>query len=130
MVYRWLAFILCGCLITSASNADMVLGWDFSSGSSASPLPATFLHSGFASTGLQRGTGVTVQSIAGGWGGQNYQGTDLSNAISINDFFTFGLTVGPSAILSISQLDAYNVRRSSTARRPVNGNTRSIPADG
>lgn len=104
-------------------SADILAGWDFSSlngganNFGASPLAASQTALNLMVGGLTRGSGIgtTGTGAARAWGANAWDGsTDSSTAISASKFVTFSLTADAGSQMSISSIDAFNVRRSGT----------------
>jgi len=125
--------------VCGAAEAAVVAGWDFSTiaanstvGSSAfgaSPYAASVVETGLTVGGLTRASGVSGivpsggSAAAKGWGGTGFTSTsaisDASAAISANKFISFTVSTDGLSQLSLSSIDAYNVRRSSSG--PTSG---------
>ncbi len=112
--------------------ADVVAGWDFNTltGGAAkwgpSPFAPTTTAANLSYVGLTRGpavstgaTGSTGAAAAAAWGGNTWFGgtaspDSLDNAITRGAYVTFSLTASDGYSLSLSDVAAYNVRRSNT----------------
>jgi hypothetical protein len=127
--------------VCGAAEAALVTiaGWDFSTitanstagtaGFGASPYGASVSAAGLSVGGLTRGAGVsgTVpsggSSAAKGWGGTGFNSTspitDAVGAVNASKFVFFSISTDGLSELSISSIDAYNVRRSSSG--PTSG---------
>ena len=127
----------CAMIAASAANAALVTvaGWDFSTIANVSGpttvsgvafgadnYAASVSAAGLSVGGLNRASGVTSllasgsSSAAKGWGGQNI-GTlsvDAVTAISNSKYIYFTISTDASSNLSLSSIDAYNVRRSAS----------------
>lgn len=82
-----------------------------------SPFAATSSDSNVTVGGLTRGSGVgtTGTGAAGGWGGVAWDGNaSLAAAVTANDFVTFTVKANAGFELSLTDIAAYNVRRSGT----------------
>ncbi len=111
-------------IAASAANAAVVAGWSFTglTGYGASPQAATSFDANVTVGGLTRGSGIGTTPTAAGnaWGGtMGAARIDAATAISNSQFATFTVTAAAGYAVSFSQIDAYNVRRSSTG--PANG---------
>jgi hypothetical protein len=99
-----------------AQAQTTIVGWDFANGSypggsgnfGASPAAANTVAANVSSTGLTRsGLGTTGTAAASTWGGTATAAGSIGNAsftVKANDLFT----------LSLTQISAYNVRRSNS----------------
>ena len=127
--------------VCGAAEAALVTiaGWDFSTitanstansaGFGASPYAASVSAAGLSVGGLTRGSGVSGivpsggSSAAKGWGGTGFNSTstitDAVGAVNANKFVFFSISTDGLSELSISSIDAYNVRRSSAG--PASG---------
>ena len=112
--------------------ADVVAGWDFSTLTGGtgnwgpSPFAPTTTAANLSYVGLTRGpavstgvTGSTGAAAAGAWGGNTWFGgtaspDSLDNAITRGAYVTFSITASDGYSLSLSDVAAYNVRRSNT----------------
>ncbi len=122
-------------IAASAANAAVVTvaGWDFSTIANvtgpttvsgvafgADNYAASVSAAGLSVGGLNRASGVTSllasgsSSAAKGWGGQNIgtSSVDSTTAISNAKYIYFTISTDASSNLSLSSIDAYNVRRS------------------
>jgi hypothetical protein len=79
-----------------------------------SPMAPTTVDNRVVVEGLTKGSGIGAVTTPNVWGGNNFMGTDLTTAITNNDFATFSVTPASGYQVSFSQLPAYNIRRSST----------------
>jgi PEP-CTERM motif len=110
--------------LASPSSADVITGWDFSplTGGAgnwgASPLTPTQTLAGVTSGGLVRGSGILTpagsSAAARAWGGTDFLSTSLATAVTNNDFITFTVAPTTGNTLSLSDIGAYNIRRSAT----------------
>lgn len=102
----------------SGPQSVMLAGWDFNGLTSYGPSPfnPTFLHSDVAAIGLTRGSGVgtTGSAASNAWGGVAWNVANAAAAISGGKFATFSLSAKPGYRISLSSIDPYNIRRSST----------------
>ena len=112
-----------GSTITNSYASALIAGWDFSTNTGGvgnygpSPMGTTTNSSGVSIVGLTRGSGVgtsgTAASLA--WGGDTWStNANSSTAITDGDFAYFSVTVNKGYALSLTNFDAYNVRRSGT----------------
>ena len=128
----------CAMIAASAANAALVTvaGWDFSTIANVSGpttvsgvafgadnYAASVSAAGLSVGGLNRASGVTSllatsgsSSAAKGWGGQNIgtSSVDADTAISNSKYIYFTISTDASSNLSLSSIDAYNVRRSAS----------------
>jgi MYXO-CTERM domain-containing protein len=127
----------CAMIGASAANAAVVTvaGWDFSTiagvtatnpgtaqGFGAQDYAASVTASGLSVGGLNRASGISStltngsSSAAKGWGGQNIgtSSVDSATAISNSKYIYFTISTDASSNLSLSSIDAYNARRSSS----------------
>jgi len=83
-----------------------------------SPFAATSSDSNVTVGGLTRGSGVGTTGATGaasGWGGAAWNGNaNLAAAVTANDFVTFTVKANSGFELSLTDIAAYNVRRSSS----------------
>ena len=98
--------------------------WDFSplaggaNNFGASPLAAASADSNVTAGGLTRGAGIgtTGTGAANAWGGNDFTGTTQATAITNNEFATFTITANAGFTVSLSDIAAYNIRRSGTGQ--------------
>ncbi|MBX7062996.1 MAG: carboxypeptidase-like regulatory domain-containing protein [Pyrinomonadaceae bacterium] len=108
------------------AGSQMLAGWDFSSlpGGTGNFGPNDYFPTSpdinsedrcaFV-TGLTRHSALgSGNGAAGAWGGNNFLGTDKDSAIAAGNFFTFTVRAVPGFAISVENIGAYNVRRSST----------------
>lgn len=98
--------------------------WDFSplpggaTNFGTSPLAATSSDSNMTAGGLTRGVGIgtTGTGAANAWGGTDFITASPSQATAIasNEFATFTITANAGFTVSLSDIAAYNIRRSAT----------------
>ncbi len=91
--------------------------WEISgyTGGGASPQAASAINQ-ISSASLERGAGLTAASLAGLWGSVGYDaGTNLSTAITNNDYATISLVLPPASKFSFIKIGTHNIRRSATA---------------
>lgn len=81
-----------------------------------SPFAAATTAANGTYSGLIRGAGIgtTGTGAAGGWGGNDFTGTSLETAITLNEYVSFTITPDTGFALSFSSIDAYNIRRSAS----------------
>jgi hypothetical protein len=88
-----------------------------------SPFTATTSDVNLTIGGLTRGAGYVIPASGAGaasaWGGTDLMSTDIASAITEGDYATFTITANSGYKVSISGIDAYNVRRSATG--PTSG---------
>jgi hypothetical protein len=111
--------ILAGLVGLTEVNAQTTLaGWEMNglSAYGASPLAATTTASNVTIGGLTRGTGFTTAGTAAGngWGGTGLNEASFANAVAGNDFASFQITANAGFTVSLTQIAAYNIRRSSS----------------
>lgn len=119
----------CACLVTlfwagtHAANSQTVLaGWDMgplpggTNNYGPSPFTPLTVHSSVTVGGLTRGPGVGISGTgaAHAWGGTNWVASSLDSAVTAGDYATFTIQPKNGFTISISQIAAYNVRRSGT----------------
>jgi uncharacterized repeat protein (TIGR02543 family) len=81
------------------------------------PLDTISANANVLITKLTRGAGIIITSgtaAASAWGGTGVNNTSFANALSGNDFITFGVKAKPGYTVSFSEIPAYNIRRSNT----------------
>jgi len=104
--------------MSGSALAGIVAGWDFdpisSSAGATSPYAPAQAASELTIVGLTRGFGVSLSSVNDGWGGNLFNSSDAARAEIDGKFITFSLTPNSTTSLSLSNIDAYNVRRSSS----------------
>lgn len=112
--------------VTNFIYEGVLASWEFGTlpGGTANYGPSPFAPlgaSGVSMGGLTRGSGVGAAGTgaANAWGGQTWPAADQDAAIAANQFATFTVTVGENSVLSLTNIGAYNVRRSGTG--PTNG---------
>jgi hypothetical protein len=100
-----------------------IAGWDFSAltgGSNnfgPSPFGATTTAANVTIGGLARspGLGASGTGAAAAWGANNYTASGtLAGEISADKFWTFSIEANSGYTISLSEIVAYNIRRSST----------------
>jgi uncharacterized repeat protein (TIGR02543 family) len=80
------------------------------------PLDTISANANVLITKLSRGVGITTSGTAAGsaWGGTGVNSTSFANAVTGNDFITFGVQAKSGYTVSFSEIPAYNIRRSGT----------------
>ncbi|MFA6056822.1 MAG: T9SS type A sorting domain-containing protein [Taibaiella sp.] len=128
---KLLCIIALLCVTTQFTWAQVSLAsWDFTNltGGSGnwgpSPNPPTTSNSNVTVVGLIRGPGVTAlatgSAAASAWGGAGFFDNVLTtsqtrdSAISLGNYFTFSISATIGNNLSLSEIGAYNIRRSNT----------------
>lgn len=111
--------ILVGLVGLTETNAQTTLaGWEMSGLSAYGPSPfaASTSNANIAIGGLTRGSGITTTPTAAGnaWGGNGLNETSFANALTGNDFASFQITANAGFTVSLTQIAAYNIRRSSS----------------
>ena len=114
------ASLLCGS--ADSASAAVIMGWDFSTlagGSNSfgpSPYAPGTTVANITAGGLTRGSGIgtTGSGAADAWGGNNLTATSEAAAITAGDYATFSVTANTGYSLSLSDIGAYNIRRSTT----------------
>jgi hypothetical protein len=123
MFTMFVAVVALAALTVASAQADLLAGWDFGSlpgGSGSwgpSPMTASSSATGLTVGGLTRGwTPGSGSAAAGAWGGNGFNTVTPSeaSAIAAGNFATFTFAAQEGYALSISDIAAYNVRRSST----------------
>gem|GEM_PF-3488904 len=79
-----------------------------------SPLAPNVSNTNLDVVGLTRGSGVGAATANGVWGGNDLITADQAAAIAAGDFATFSITPKAGYKFSISEISAYNIRRSSS----------------
>ena len=81
-----------------------------------SPWSASTTDANLTIGGLTKGSGVgnTGTGAANGWGGTDFSSTTLANAITANKFVTFTVTANVGYKFSVTSIEKYNIRRSSS----------------
>jgi autotransporter-associated beta strand protein len=115
--------------VTNAYASVSVAGWDFSTNAGGvgnfgpSPMDPTASATGLNIGGLTRGPGVATSTFGSGaanaWGGSGFDATSSAAAITAGDFATFTVSILDGYALNLTNISAYNVRRSATG--PTNG---------
>lgn len=110
-------------------QAEVISAWNFNNTSNGGLLPGgsgDFGPSPFAATttagnvtvgGVTRGTGVATggTGAASGWGGVGWDGpSELAAAVVAQHVVTFTVKANPGFALSLTEIAAYNVRRSAS----------------
>jgi hypothetical protein len=109
--------------LTSLASAATIAVWN-TAGASGTMAPATWAMTdsaaGVTGAALTRGPGLLSQPLANGFNAQGWEGsTSASLARTNNDYFEWGLTLGPAvSSASFGTLD-FNMRRSAVAS-PMN----------
>ena len=116
-------FTLLFVLIITLNGFSQIAAWDLSTLPGgmgifgASPLTPTSSDPNVTVVGLTRGSGVGTAGTAAqrAWGGDTYSTSgDANVAIAANSFWTFSFTANAGFKLSLSNVEAYNIRRSSS----------------
>jgi autotransporter-associated beta strand protein len=115
-------------IATQQMEADELVGWETSgipgntSAANGAFGPSPFSPSNTAAgvatvLGLTRGSGVTTNSsgAARGWGGNSWNSDSEADAITANQYFTFGFAVDTGYSVSLSALNEPAYRRSGSA---------------
>lgn len=105
-----------------ALSGQTIAAWNMStltggmSSFGPSPFNATSTGSNVTVGGLTRGSGIGTSGTgaANAWGGNDFTGTSVANAITLNEFSTFTIAPNSGYSVSLSQIEAYNIRRSGT----------------
>jgi trimeric autotransporter adhesin len=115
-------FVTCNGSVTPLVTP--LFAWDYSTlpggagNFGPSPMAATEANSNVTVYGLTRGSGFgtfTGSGAAKAWGAANYTiGGTLSGEIAANKYWTFTVTANAGYKVSLSEIMAYNVRRSSS----------------
>lgn len=117
--------LLAGVLLFSLAQngrSAIISAWDFSTQTGGvnnfgvSPLSPTTADVNITATALTRGAGIstTGTGAVNAWGGTGFITTspNLANAIAADEFITFSVSANAGFELSLSSIDAYNIRRS------------------
>ena len=104
---------------TASATADVLAGWDFSGvtvGGGSTPLAATTSAANLTVGALTKGSGITASGTLAGnaFGGTGFDAVDAATATTNQDFVTFSVTSSNSYSMSLSEIAAYNIRRSSS----------------
>lgn len=117
----FLTVLFAFCLLTpmQASFGQVPFaGWEINgvTGYGPSPFLPTVADASVSTVGLTRGNGIATTGSAAGnaWGGANFTETSSAAAIASGDFVTISLSINPGYEVSMAQIPAYNVRRSSS----------------
>jgi hypothetical protein len=106
----------------AGASAQILTQWSFSGLSGGlndfgpSPFAATTSALNATYSGLVRGSGIgtTGTGAGGAWGGNDFTGTSLETAITLNEYVSFTITPDAGFALSFAGIDAYNIRRSAS----------------
>ncbi|WP_367873416.1 PEP-CTERM sorting domain-containing protein [Luteolibacter sp. Populi] len=111
-------------VLAATSQAAVIAAWDFdpmaggTNNFGASPLSATTTFANVTAGGLTRGSGIgtTGTGAANGWGGNDFVivTPSFATAVAANEFATFTIAPDADYELSLSDIGAYNIRRSGT----------------
>ena len=125
----WIGLVCAILVLATAVSADasIIAGWDFNSlpgGTNdfgPSPFAAATADANVAVGGLTRGSGVgtTGTAAARAWGGDDWTSSDAAAAIAAGEFATFTVQANAGFKLSLSSIDPFDYRRSSSG--PANG---------
>lgn len=106
------------------ANAQVtIVGWEMSGIVGAlnfygpSPYGANNVSPGVTTTGLFRGSGILTNSGSGAsnaWGGINMNEASAAAAATANDFFVFTIVPSAGSTVTLTSIEPYNIRRSST----------------
>ncbi len=81
------------------------------------PLDTISANQNVLITKLTRAVGIILTSgtaAGSAWGGTGVNSSSFANAVTGNDFITFGVQAKPGYTASFSEIPAYNIRRSAT----------------
>lgn len=111
--------IFCLILLLWGGNAfGQIVTWEVDGLSAYGPSPfsPTISDANVTVVSLTRGTGITTAPTAASnaWGGNGMNETSLINAVTNNDFVSFSITANSAYAVSLSEIPAYNIRRSAT----------------
>lgn len=113
--------LLMSCLLfwSSILNAQVILSaWEVSgqTGFGISPFEPAFVSSGIIADSMIRGTGMGTSGTAASnaWGGNQLTEQSDSAAAIAGDWLLFALRADSGYVLSITEISAYNIRRSAT----------------
>jgi Secretion system C-terminal sorting domain len=110
-------------VFTLVSPFAQIASWDFSpllggtDNFGPSPLAPTTSDANVTVVGLTRGSGLGTTGTGAGraWGGNTYSTSgDPAVAIAANSFWTFSIAPNSGKKMSLSGIDAYNIRRSAS----------------
>ncbi len=106
------------------ANAQVtIVGWEMNGITGApnfygaSPFAANNVSPGVTTTGLFRGSGILTNSGSGAnnaWGGINMNEASAAAAATANDFFVFTIVPSAGSTVTLTSIEPYNIRRSST----------------
>jgi hypothetical protein len=123
---KLLCIIALLCATTQLTWAQVSLAsWTFTNASNdwgTSPAPPTTTNANVTVVGLTRGPGVTILNTAAAtaWGGNGFfdgvaaASQTADTAIARGNYFTFTIAATSGSSMSLSGIEAYNIRRSST----------------
>lgn len=100
-------------------NAQVLLSaWEVSglTGFGMSPFHSSYSSPGITSDSLRRGPGMGASGTAAthAWGGNQLTEQSDSAAVIAGDWIQFGICADSGYVLSLTEISAYNIRRSST----------------
>jgi PKD-like domain len=113
----WVVLLLLG-LSGGVMGQTTLMSWDMSTQTSTAAsgsLSPGFSNANLASGSgaLSRGAGVTPQGLNRAWGGSNWEQTGTANLTS-NKNITFNVSPKPGFAISLSSINPYSYRRSTT----------------
>jgi endonuclease G, mitochondrial len=122
IIFTFLSILFLTFLFNSTGNSQVIAGWDVSTqpggtnNFGTSPLAVTDQASNVTIGSLTRGSGVgtTGTGAARGWGGNNWNVATSALAISGNKFVTFTVKANSGYTVSLSSINPFDYRRSST----------------
>ncbi len=110
-------------LVATNAVTGILAGWNVSSltGFGASPFPPTTNAAHLAIAGLTRGSGVTTtgSAAARAWGGNGWNSSSVTAAVTANRFATFSVTANAGYMVSFASISKFDYRRSGFG--PTNG---------
>src|ERR1035437_2164814 len=122
IISTFLSVLVLTILFNSAGNAQVIAGWDVSTQTGGtnnfgtSPLAVTDQALNVTIGSLTRGSGVgtTGTGAARGWGGTGWNVATSALAISGNKLVTFTVKANSGYKVSLSAINPFDYRRSST----------------
>jgi hypothetical protein len=123
---KLLCIIALLCVTTQFTWGQVSLAsWTFTNAAldwGPSPKPPTTSNSNVTIVGLTRGSGITISGSAAAtaWGGAGFSdgvaigSQTADSAISLGNYFTFTIAATTGNNMSLTEIGAYNIRRSST----------------
>lgn len=123
-LFQFCAFIFISALPQKGLSQIVIGGWDVSTlpggvnNFGPSPYAATQTAANVTVGGLTRGSGISTTGTAAarGWGGTSWSTAfnNVDSSVLFNKFFTFTVKANAGYTLSLSSIDPFDYRRSST----------------